>query len=189
MTLNLNLAPTPIPTPTPTLTPNQVQPGGQPQAAAKGAGRERARPHPDLELPRAAAARLRPEGPRLRESPGGRGALCTLSAHPLCTPSLHTLSAPSPRPLHWARTLCLCWRTWLQARCTWLQAGCIWLQAPLDEADLARIDELLAERLQHKIARRFEQATTPYQGPRLAALLPYRPIYLLTYSPTHRLTE
>ena len=63
------------------------------------------------------------------------------------------------------------------------------MQAPLDEADLARIDELLAERLQHKIARRFEQATTPYQGPRLAALLPYRPTYLLTYSPTHRLTE
>ena len=57
------------------------------------------------------------------------------------------------------------------------------MQAPLDEADLTRIDELLADRLQHKIARRFEQA-------RRCLAARYLPTYLLTdlltCFPTHR---
>ena len=58
-----------------------------------------------------------------------------------------------------------------------LQAGCACVQAPLDEEDLARIDELLAARLQHKIGRRFEQARPPPRpaprpAPRCASSLP-----------------
>ena len=60
------------------------------------------------------------------------------------------------------------------------------MQAPLDEADLTRIDELLADRLQHKIARRFEQA-------RRCLAARYLPTYLLahllTYSPAYLLTD
>ena len=58
-----------------------------------------------------------------------------------------------------------------------LQAGCACVQAPLDEEDLARIDELLAARLQHKIGRRFEQARPPPRpAPRPAPPPPPAPL-------------